>query len=230
MKITKYISFIAIILCAFILLCACANPDNSPADNSGNPPSNNATDESLPPEATAEDSTLPEATAEDSLPPEATAEDSLPPEATAEDSTPPDTSPEISLPDTQETQPEDTLPEYESGEYPPNFAGLHFWYNQYEFQVGQITDEFKMARLTEGIFYDPQKASFEVTSENPDIVEIISYNPTALMDYQEWGGITVQCHKPGVSKIYVTITYLPTGGTRTIEATVTVIEPTETTE
>ncbi len=200
MKIAKHIFFIAIILCAFVLLCACANPGNHPADSGGNPPSNNATDESLPPDATAEDST------------------------------PPNTSPEIPLPDTQETQPEDTLPEYESGEYPANFAGLEFLYNQYEFQVGQITDEFRMACLTEGIFYDPQKASFEATSENPDVVEIISCDPDALMDYPEWGGITVQCHKPGVSKIYVTITYLPTGGTKTIEATVTVVDPAETAE
>lgn len=170
MKIAKHISFIVLILCAFVLLCACENHDNPTADNSRNPPSNGATDESLPPD------------------------------------------------------------EYESGEYPANFAGLEFWYTEYEFQVGQITDEFKMARLTEGIFYDPEKASFEATSENPDIVEIISCDPDALMDYPEWGGITVKCHKPGVSKIYVTITYLPTGGTKTIEATVTVTVPAETAE
>ena len=210
MKIIKHISFIAVILCAFILLCACANPDTPPADNSGNFPSNGVTDESLPPDTTAEDSTLPD--------------------TTAEDSTLPDTSPEISLPDTQETQPEDTLPEYESGEYPPNFAGLQFWYTEYEFKVGQITDEFKMARCTEGIVFSSKDAAFEVTSSNPDIVEIISYNPTALMDYHEWGGITVKCHKPGVSKIFVTITYLPTGGTKTIEATVTVVDPATTTD
>ena len=200
MKVIKHISVIAVILCAFILLCACANPDTPPSENRGNSPSNNATDESLPPDTTAEDST------------------------------PPDTSPEISLPDTQETQPEDTLPEYESGEYPPNFAGLHFWHTEYVFKVGQTTDEFRMARLTEGIVFSSKDAAFEVTSSNPDIVEIISYNPTALMDYHEWGGITVKCHKPGVSKIFVTITYLPTGGTKTIEATVTVVDPSETAE
>lgn len=120
--------------------------------------------------------------------------------------------------------------EYESGEYPANFAGLEFFYDEYEFEVGQITDEFRMARLTMGIFYDPKDAAFEATSENPDIVEIISCDPDALMDYPEWGGITVKCHKPGVSKIYLTITYLPTGGTKTIEATITVVDPAETAE
>lgn len=124
----------------------------------------------------------------------------------------------------------DSQQEYESGEYPANFAGLEFFYDEYEFEVGQITDEFRLIRVTEGIFYDPEKASFEATSENPDVVEIISCDPDALMDYPEWGGITVKCHKPGVSKIYVTITYLPTGGTKTIEATVTVVDPAETAE
>ena len=201
MKVIKYISVIAVILCAFILLCACANPDTPPSENRGNSPSNNATDESLPPEATAEDST------------------------------PPDTSPEISLPDTQETQPEDTLPEYESGEYPPNFAALLFLQDKYEFQVGQVVSkEFEMGTLTTGIFYDPKDAAFEVVSENPDIVEILSFDPVVMMDYYYYGGITAKCHKPGVSKIYVTITYLPTGGTKTIEATVTVVDPATATE
>jgi hypothetical protein len=43
-----------------------------------------------------------------------------------------------------------------------------------------------------GIFYDPEKASFEATSENPDVVEIISCDPDALMDYPEWGGIRLE--------------------------------------
>ncbi len=87
-----------------------------------------------------------------------------------------------------------------------------------------------MAICTEGIFYEAKDAAFEATSENPDIVEVISCDPYALMDYHEKGGITVKCHKPGVSKIYLTITYLPTGGTKTIRATVTVIDPAETAE
>ncbi|MBQ9780518.1 MAG: hypothetical protein IJW00_06200 [Clostridia bacterium] len=79
-----------------------------------------------------------------------------------------------------------------------------------------------------GIGYAYDDYSFDIISENPEILEIVSYNKYTIMNAELTGGITVKGLKKGESRIKLTMTHLPTGKTHTDFATVTVVDPAST--
>lgn len=125
-------------------------------------------------------------------------------------------------------------PEYESGEY-PEVVGIHFYDAPYQIQLGEETDPFQFEKLC-GLTIEQGKGfriadlDVKVSVEKPDVLELISFDRDAILDQEEYGGITVKGLKAETSKVYVTFIYTPTGGTKTIEATVTVTDPAETAE
>ena len=125
-------------------------------------------------------------------------------------------------------------PEYESGEY-PEVVGIHFYDAPYQIQLGEETDPFQFEKLC-GLTIEQGKGfriadlDVKVSVEKPDVLELISFDRDAILDQEEYGGITVKGLKAETSKVYVTFIYTPTGGTKTIEATVTVVDPAEAAE
>ena len=126
-----------------------------------------------------------------------------------------------------EATPAETETQYAKGEWPPECT-VCFPENlsTYEFNVGEVTDQFHISftinpdRYQGRDYYD-----FEISSEDEAILKIESYDKDKLMDFETTGGITVKCTSPGTTRIELTMIYLPTGGTYTTYATVTVVDP-----
>lgn len=110
----------------------------------------------------------------------------------------------------------------------------------YEVQPGQMMDWFEIAfACTEckskvnhaincshkGIGYGYDDYRFDVISENPDILEIVSHNKYTIMNTELTGGITVKGLKKGEARIKLIMTHIATGKTHTDYATVTVVDP-----
>ncbi|MBE6557938.1 MAG: hypothetical protein E7661_02865 [Ruminococcaceae bacterium] len=75
-----------------------------------------------------------------------------------------------------------------------------------------------------GIGYDYDDYRFDVVSENPEILEIVSYNKYTIMNAELTGGITVKGLKAGATGIQLTMTHIPTGKTLTVDAAVEVTD------
>ena len=102
---------------------------------------------------------------------------------------------------------------------------VDFWQQTYEFKVDEITDEFKLAFTKNAIYYQGNDAySVNVVSEDPSIVEIVSFDKDEIMDHNEWGGITVKCLREGATRIKLSTIYDETGEIYDSYATVIVFD------
>ena len=108
-------------------------------------------------------------------------------------------------------------------------ASVDFWYSEYEFEVGETTDQFKLSFTGDWINYEGNDAfSIQVTSVDSAIVEVLSFEKDKIMDQNEWGGITVKCRKEGTTYIRLTMIQNATGGIRTSYAKIIVVDPAST--
>lgn len=115
--------------------------------------------------------------------------------------------------------------ELESGEWPrkfsPHVSGT------YELEVGQVIDWVYVS-----FSYEPDDEyiseadySVIVVAEDPEIVEIVSYDRDKLLSYSPEGAIVIKGLKTGTTRIKYSVIYDPTGGAYTSYATVTVVDP-----
>ena len=114
----------------------------------------------------------------------------------------------------------------------------------YEIQTGEVFDSFEISFECSdckfqyhptncdyhGIGYAYDDYSFDIVSENPEILEIVSYNKYTIMNAELTGGITVKGLKAGETRIKLTMTHIPTGKTYTDFATVNVVDTDEITD
>lgn len=119
-------------------------------------------------------------------------------------------------------------PEYESGEWPDVCS---VWLDASQ-MICVAVDE---VQVVETVFFtmnadlytrENQQGSeyyqLEVVIDDPNILEVVDINKDKLMDLRWNGGLTIKGLAPGETKITLVMTYLPTGGTHTTSATVTV--------
>lgn len=114
----------------------------------------------------------------------------------------------------------------ENGEFPP-FISFHCT-NELTVKVGETATALEIFTFYEGDELTRRhfsKNDLEVTvrAEHPEIVEIVSFDSAKLVNNSS-EGITVKGLKAGTSTVFVQYTYPPTGGSKVIEATVTVTE------
>ncbi len=120
--------------------------------------------------------------------------------------------------------------QYEKGEWPP-MCTVCFPenYSTYKFNVGDVTDQFHISFThNPDLYQGKEDYDFDITSEDEAILKIESFDKDQLMDTIPSGGLTVKCISPGTTRIKLTMVYLPTGGTYTTYATVTVVDPAST--
>lgn len=118
--------------------------------------------------------------------------------------------------------------ELESGEWPRKFSPSVS--GTYEIEVGQVIDwvhsSFSYEPDDEYISLDDY--SVTLIAEDPEIVEIVSYNRDKLLSYSPEGAIVIKGLKTGTTRLKYSVIYNPTGGAYTSYATVTVVDPAST--
>ena len=203
MKIAKHISFIAIILCAFVLLCACTNPRNHPADNSGNPPSNGISDESLSQDTAAEESS----DAKDTLPAYNPVE--IGEKYVGESS-------ELWIGPYQTK---------ENGGLP--YFGMDLPDKIYRIDAGDTFDEIKVYSFSEESDLHIPEHTVEITVLEPNLVSVKILDQNRLLGRADTGGLSVTGLEPGIAHIFIKVTHTPTGGSETFQLIVIVRNPAE---
>ena len=119
-------------------------------------------------------------------------------------------------------------PEYESGEWPDVFS---VWFEASQVicvAVDEVQEVASVGYFMNADFYQrenkqgPEYYQFDVIIDDPNILEVVDINRDELMDLCYGNGLTIKGLAPGETKITLIMTYLPTGGTHTTSATVTV--------
>ena len=113
------------------------------------------------------------------------------------------------------------------------YTSITFHPQEYIFFVGEQTNEIATAVFSENPLYYKAKLSdfaLKIVSDDPSVVEIVSLDKEELLKVSTSlshpnYGLTVKCLKEGTTRIVMTVTYTPTGGTHTIYADVTVVAP-----
>lgn len=116
-------------------------------------------------------------------------------------------------------------PELESGEWPRKFSPSVS--GSCRIEVGQVKDWMNVS-----FSYEPDDEyislddySIIVVAEDPEIVEIVSYDKDTLFSYDPEGGIVIKGLKVGTTRLKYSVIYDPTGGAYTTYATITVVDP-----
>ena len=120
--------------------------------------------------------------------------------------------------------------ELESGEWPrkfsPHVSGT------YELEVGQVINwvYVSLSYEPDGEYISFDDYSVTLIAEDPEIVEIVSYDRDKLLSYNTEGAIVIKGLKTGTTRLKYSVIYNPTGGAYTSYAKIIVVAPTETTD
>ena len=122
----------------------------------------------------------------------------------------------------------------EDGEYPQYCIKARFFEGNPVLNVNETRSDIGIVVLWEGLKHvesSIKHIDVEFSVDDPEIVEIVSYNGPELLDNKEKTGLVIKGLKPGKTTVTMTFIYKPTGGRSTpSQAFVTVVDPAETAE
>lgn len=115
--------------------------------------------------------------------------------------------------------------ELESGEWPRKFSPSVF--GTCTIEVGEVKDwmNVRFSYEPDNEYISEADYSVIVVAEDPEIIEIVSYDKDILLSWDPEGGIIIKGLKTGTTRLKYSVIYNPTGGAYTSYATVTVVDP-----
>jgi hypothetical protein len=101
----------------------------------------------------------------------------------------------------------------------------------YRLRVGVSFGSFHIYAISANPEFRSADFQVEVSVLEPEILEVTGVDSEKVVQGNSTlGGITVKALSPGVAHVFIKVTYIPTGGSDTIQAIVIVRDPAETAE
>lgn len=122
-------------------------------------------------------------------------------------------------------------PAQENGGLPSELLYMDSGCPVYRLKQGITFNAFHLFAAYSSPDFNPSDFQVEVSVLEPEILEVVDVNSElVVVGDASLGGITVKALSPGVAHVFIKTTYIPTGGSDTLQVIVIVRDPSETAE